>query len=912
MITKIQRFMSLVLTCVLVMVIFDPVGGTLVNAQAIPDSNLGKDSSVAGEDVTEPTIPIDTATEVEAVTEPTVETETPTESEEVTESTVDTVETTETEAESSVVSDPEAVPELQEEEIVVAKALLARSPGASNLSISINGTTYTTFQEAIENAQDGDTLVVAGGPIELTSNLSIPANKNLTIDLGSQTLVAALADSSYSLFYISGEGSFTLKNGMLIGKDVDNDGYTGRAIYADGVNLTIDSIEASGFSDYSDKGGGVLRAEDGGHVVQIILNNNNFHDNKAHNRGGAVSISTSQQNTKTLVTNNSMSGNLVTAGTYAFGGGFHFVGKGVLEIKNNTIANNEARVSDETYGFHWSHGGGMTIDSDFNAKGNLRLVLEGNTISNNKAQLFGGGIYFFMAANNGDVIDLRSGSFIGNESGYSGGAIDCSVHGQPTLELKNFLMTGNQAVAGGGIWACPSSRIESHTTLGGAVLANQLNAPNAVDSRYKTTGHDIQFEGSDTTIKSILDQNNPAIHTVTVWERTFTGEKINWYADDVDNLFHEGDKPVDLSLYTERSTTFGLLGKVEAEDWYNRYKSQVPLLFENNKAGVRGGAISTNSNIIIGEAGDKKVKVQKKWLDNEGNELTTDLPDKVEVQLIRQDEQGGELVLEKVFLTAANGWQYVFEHLPAKGLVNGSLQNFTYTVKEVGSLKGFAVSYDNESNPTDVDYSIIMTNQKQKVGDLKITKTVDGADTSAYTNEPFQFKLILQDQQVNGTYGDLVFSNGESSFTLRHGESKVAKNLPADVAYAVEEIGGTGRFTSTVDHPKGNIQAGTEIVVHFVNTPETTTTTTPSTTPTTTATFPTTPTTFGTIPTQPTWTVPTAATSPTPIYPTVTPSQPLLVPKTGEVRSDVTQKEVLGLGLLAVVVLLKIRKSLES
>ena len=608
-------------------------------------------------------------------------------------------------------------------------------PTPSSVSIHINDQSYSSFEEAIAKANDGDTLVVdtASEEIEITTGITIPADKNLTIDLGGQTLKSSLEPNA-NLFYVSGVGSFTLKNGALVGTKKEDKEFTGRALYSESCNLTVDSVEASGFS-ISDRGS-VVNADDGNNAVKISLTNNNFHDNQAQGSGGAVRISTNNQDTQTFITGNTIRNNLVSAVHYAFGGGISFTGKGVLELKGNTISANQSTVSDTYYDYYWSHGGGISIDSNFGVTGkNLHIILEGNTISENKTQLFGGGIYFFLNQKNGDIVDLNSGIFTGNHSGYAGGAIDYSVHGQPTLVLNNFLMTGNKAAAGGAIWACPTVHMDSYSTLGGAALTNEL-IDSLVDTRYKNSGHDIQFEGVNTTISSIKSDNDPTKHKATVVDRTFTGEKINWYADDAGHLYKEGDNPINLSDYTERTTTFGLYGKMEVSDWYERYRNQAWLIFENNTADVRGGVISSNSDIQIGVPEDVRLKVQKKWLDKDGKDLTENLPEKVNVQLIRNEGQASELKLETISLRKENNWQYVFEHLPSKGLDNGQMIDFKYSVKEVGDLKNFNVSYENEENPTDVKYSIIIKNQISDTPEETTTTTTPTLTIVCTTTPP--------------------------------------------------------------------------------------------------------------------------------------------------------------------------------
>lgn len=120
---------------------------------------------------------------------------------------------------------------------------------------------------------------------------------------------------------------------------------------------------------------------------------------------------------------------------------------------------NASSVNTTLYNHYWSHEGGLSINSAGNrhSNTNLTVTLKNNQISNNQTQLYGGGIYFYMFKNTGDIINLESGVFMGNHSGNSGGAIDYSVHGQPTLQLNNVLISNKESPKGGGIWACPTA-----------------------------------------------------------------------------------------------------------------------------------------------------------------------------------------------------------------------------------------------------------------------------------------------------------------------------------------------------------------------------------------------------------------------------------------------------------------------
>lgn len=601
-------------------------------------------------------------------------------------------------------------------------------PELNSSVITIGEQGFDDFQSAIEKAENGDTLRLVRGPLIVKSTIKVPANKNLIVDLNEQVLISSLDTSKdSSLFDINGNGEFTIKNGTLKAEDQDNDGFTGRAINSYGVSLNVDNIVASGFKSYAK--GGVINVEENGDPINIKITNNKFSGNSAKESGGAIRISTKSKDAVTLISNNELSKNNVNAGTYSFGGAISFVGKGRLEILKNNIFSNSSSVNEKSYyDLYWSHGGGLSIESDVNNKVSLDVVLDKNIIIGNRAQIFGGGIYFNLTQSNGDSLDIRSGIFKDNHSEFSGGAIDYSVHGQPTLKLKNFVMTANEAPTGAGIWACPSSIIDSHSTLGGAVIGNKMIEVEAYPG-YLPSGRDITFEGSDTEVPDINVNNNPAINTATVIDRTFLGDKVTWYADDRDKLFEIGDKPIDIKDYTDRETSFGLYGELNSEEWYTKHKEQAALVFENNTAGVRGAGISTNSPIQIGEPGDLELKVNKKWLDKEGKELVDSLPDEINVQLIRNDENGSMHELEIVSLSQENNWEHIFKNLPAQGWLNGKVQKFKYSIKEL-PVSG----YTSEISGNEKDgFTIINKKEPEETTSTSTTTTTTTTTTNTTT-----------------------------------------------------------------------------------------------------------------------------------------------------------------------------------
>lgn len=62
--------------------------------------------------------------------------------------------------------------------------------------------------------------------------------------------------------------------------------------------------------------------------------------------------------------------------------------------------------------------------------------------------------------------------------------------------------------------------------------------------------------------------------------------------------------------------------------------------------------------------------------------------------------------------------------------------DFTYSVKEVGDLKNFKISYENKENPTGVTYSIIIKNQISDTPDETTTTTTPTLTIVCTTTPP--------------------------------------------------------------------------------------------------------------------------------------------------------------------------------
>ncbi len=100
-------------------------------------------------------------------------------------------------------------------------------------------------------------------------------------------------------------------------------------------------------------------------------------------------------------------------------------------------------------------------------------------------------------------------------------------------------------------------------------------------------------------------------------------------------------------------------------------------------------------------------------------------------------------------------------------------------------------------------------------GNLTVTKTVTGEGD---TSKDWNFAVTLSDTSVNGTYGDMTFTNGVATFTLKHGESSTARNLPAGVTYTVTEAeANADGYTTTQTGETGTIPENGTAEAKFVN-----------------------------------------------------------------------------------------------
>ena len=214
------------------------------------------------------------------------------------------------------------------------------------------------------------------------------------------------------------------------------------------------------------------------------------------------------------------------------------------------------------------------------------------------------------------------------------------------------------------------------------------------------------------------------------------------------------------------------------------------------------------------------IPVTKTWVDN--SDGWGERPESVTIALYRQSDLTARELVHTLTLKADGGfleqvwdaltgrtdddWTYTFTGLP-KYDEYGAL--YTYTIEETlpsGYEDLYDVAYDQEN----------FTVTNTRAGDLCVEKEVTGSD--GQRNRDFTFTVTLDNTTIQGTYGDMTFENGVATFTLRHGQSATAEDLPAGLGYTVvEREANTNRYRTTYTGETGTIPAGDTAVAHVEN-----------------------------------------------------------------------------------------------
>ena len=123
---------------------------------------------------------------------------------------------------------------------------------------------------------------------------------------------------------------------------------------------------------------------------------------------------------------------------------------------------------------------------------------------------------------------------------------------------------------------------------------------------------------------------------------------------------------------------------------------------------------------------------------------------------------------------------------------------------------------DKGTVPENGNAEIRFTNTKSITGNLKVTKEVAG--THGDKDKEFHFTVTLDDKTISGKFGDMDFTDGVATFTLKHGQSATATGLPAGIGYTVKETeANQNGYVTTSTADKGTVPENGNVEIKFIN-----------------------------------------------------------------------------------------------
>ncbi|MCH5198343.1 MAG: Cna B-type domain-containing protein, partial [Oscillospiraceae bacterium] len=306
--------------------------------------------------------------------------------------------------------------------------------------------------------------------------------------------------------------------------------------------------------------------------------------------------------------------------------------------------------------------------------------------------------------------------------------------------------------------------------------------------------------------------------------------KLNWMTDHggrLDNV--EGGSTIKVYVSTKYNVKYYLDGElIEEDDWTDPGYYTTPGTDEKFKAdsAIVENVVDKNNNKdllnIYKEDGSPYSSDETFW-ENVHHEAQVfsyrfyEYPHKFSVAKSPAElvEEGYSLISTSWSMQDEENEEYFKVLWPQDGtapvwyIIEGDQygsENTIYAYKE-----GDVSPYEADAPYTYHLYAV----SKPEVGDLTVSKVVDGR--GADKEMEFEFTVTLGDTSITGKYGEMEFNEGVADFTLHHGQSVTAKDLPAGMTYSVFEKAVNG-YTTDSKNSSGTIKKDESITVEFVNT----------------------------------------------------------------------------------------------
>ncbi|MBC5687677.1 InlB B-repeat-containing protein [Mediterraneibacter sp. NSJ-55] len=387
---------------------------------------------------------------------------------------------------------------------------------------------YATLQEAVANAQDGDTITLNKN-VTLSETISI--DKSLILDGQSFQITSELNESNQDMFYVSAGGELTLKNLIIDGNARNKSAYLIRVSGGElrtqiGTKLTNSSFSAVFITD------GSFAMEAGEISGNTYSENNSIGAAVTVNTGGIFTMQDGKiAGNSAPNSSQGSAGILVNSGgtAYLYGGTLEentaaaspaVTVSGELEISGTSILNNRATK--------WA--GAMAVYSG-------TVTMNSGSISGNTAQDGNGGaIYVEGYEEHPGSFVMNGGSITENAAAYDGGAIFGYVDiisdsdlGMAVIEINGGTIKGNKdqnagETVNGAVFIRPGVQLR----FSGTPEISGLNGIEAVD--YDTLEANSDFQMIQVTKE--FSPVNPV--TLEIWGDYLPGQRIVEYSDGIE------------------------------------------------------------------------------------------------------------------------------------------------------------------------------------------------------------------------------------------------------------------------------------------------------------------------------------------------------------------------------------------
>lgn len=290
--------------------------------------------------------------------------------------------------------------------------------------------------------------------------------------------------------------------------------------------------------------------------------------------------------------------------------------------------------------------------------------------------------------------------------------------------------------------------------------------------------------------------------TGMTWSHTFTG--LPKYRPDGITQYVYTAKEIKVSLVDPNGASATVTNGA-AGDIHVKYSQQNAAETIINNTLVSGSAITEH-------------KVQKSWLDQQGQSLTANLPQSVTVQLYQTAKTGEVALGEPVVIDDDMNWEYTFRDLPK--YEEDGLTEYVYSVKETyvnsvavnqsnSTVGDFDVRYDKTTPGTTVVKNTLKPGAPTKIK-VDVEKIWQGVDVA---NIPDSITVQLYQSAKTGevAVGEPAVINGAMNWEYAFEElSKYEADGITEIIYTVQEVSITegnvtipvDRFTMTVGNYK--------------------------------------------------------------------------------------------------------------